>query len=77
MWDYILKVTIIPPVDKQTYQGYSPITLGMKITEDMARILQATPVGSVDLAVERGGGMVLDRLKEPVIFDPRGNVAKS
>ena len=63
---YRLNITIYSTPD------YQPINLCVKLDEYQARVLMATPVKSVGLAVQRAGGMILDSTPEPLEFHTRG-----
>lgn len=68
-WAYRARITIFPAT-----AGYDPITLVVKLTEPMARVLMATPVKTFNIAVERSGGMILDKTPEPLEFNPGGKL---
>lgn len=70
-WEYRANFTIYPKTSE-----YAPMTISVKLEEYMALILMATPVKSVDISVQRAGGMILDRTPEPLIFNDGGNVKK-
>ena len=59
---YRLIVTVYS--DKQHF----PITIGVGLNDYQAQVLMATPVKKVGLAIERAGGILIDKLSEPVDF---------
>lgn len=56
--DYRARFTIIP-----FSKEYKPITIVVKIPEELALMMMATPVGQVSIGVERSGagGILLDK----------------
>lgn len=65
--EYRCHFTVIPATE-----AYKKITIVVKLTEAMALMLMATPVKGVDIAVERSGGMILDKTPAPLDFLPGG-----
>jgi len=55
--DYRLIVTVISD------QEHPPVNFALQVPDELALILMATPVKAVSLAVERAGGMVIDKSK--------------
>lgn len=68
---YRVKFTIYP-----AKPDYAPINILVSLPEREALILMATPVKSVGIAVQREGGMIVDRTPEALEFDSGGNVPK-
>ena len=55
-------------------KDYKPITISCRLDEYQARVLMATPVKSIGIAIQRGG--MIDKMPEPVEFDDGGNKPK-
>lgn len=53
-------------------RGVPPVTIVVRLDEYQAKVLMKTPVKSVGVSLERSGGMVIDKIPEPVDFDNRG-----
>lgn len=58
--DYRLTVTVYPPPESMK-AGYHPVTFGVLLPESLARVLMATPVGNVGLAIESRPGILTDK----------------
>lgn len=69
---YRLLITFYPKDTK----NYNPITLGIELPEYNARVLMATPLSSVGLAMERAGGIILDQTAKPLDINLGGNVPR-
>lgn len=55
---------------------YPPISIAVKLSDAMAKILMATPIKTVHVAVHRAGGIVMDETPEPLEFHDGGNRPK-
>ena len=66
--EYRLSITVHSTPD------YHPITIVCRLPEYQAKVLMATPVKSVGLAVQRAGGMIVDATPEALEFHEGGNV---
>jgi len=57
-------------------KDYPPIRIAVKLDENMAKILMATPIKTIDVMVQRAGGIIIDRTPEPLEFRDGGNKPK-
>jgi hypothetical protein len=55
---------------------YHPIKIVCRLPEYETRVLMATPIKSVSVAVHRAGGMVMDSTPVALDFYEGGNVPK-
>jgi len=60
--EYRVHFTIIP-----SHKDYKPITIFVRIPEELARMLMATPVGQVSIGVEQSGAAVIELDKTPLL----------
>lgn len=56
--DYRVIITVY-----SSSKEYPPINFAVQVSEALAKMLMATPVGKIGIAVERSGGIVLDKTR--------------
>lgn len=56
--DYRIIFTVI-----SSSKEYPPINISIQAPEELALMLMKTPVGQVSIAVERSGGIALDKTR--------------